>query len=432
MSLLDKMKISFGGSKMLKNEKKRIETLLVAICSFVYFVSYFSRKSFAAVMAGMISESVIDKVDGGFIGMGLFICYGAGQLISGYLGDKIRPRYLIILGVGTTCLCNLLMPLVTSPALMIVAWSVNGLAQAMLWPPIVKLLSENLNGEAFVRANLVVTSAAHVATILLYLFVPVCLEFFEWETVFFTASALALLSLPVFAIIMKLAVSGGVKDGVEDNSGKRVAQKGDGFGALLVKSGIIPVFLCIIMMGFLRDGIESWLPTLYSEAFKRDASESTLISVALPIFSIVMVSVTTAIHKKRFFANEVRSSLIFFVACALAGVPLYFIIGLDAAWARVLSLVLTMLISGAMHGCNFMLISCLPGRFAKVHRSATTSGLCNAFVYIGAALSMYGIASIAENLGWGATILSWIIIAVIGAIFCVLALRSYSGFLNEK
>ena len=418
--------------KMSDVKKKRIESLLVVICSFVYFVSYFSRKSFAAVMAGMISENVIDMVDGGFIGMGLFICYGAGQLISGYLGDKIKPRYLIMLGVGVTCICNLLMPLVSSPALMVVAWSVNGLAQAMLWPPIVKLLSENLDGESFVRANLVVTAAAHVATILLYLFVPVCLEFFDWETVFFTASALALLSVPAFALIMKKAIAGGVRDGVEARTDKKTSQKGDGYASLLLRSGIIPVFLCIIMMGFLRDGIESWLPTLYSQAFDREASESTLISVVLPIFSIIMVSVTTAIHKKRFFANEVRSSLVFFLGCAVVGLPLYFIIGIDALWARILSLVLTMLISGAMHGCNFMLISCLPGRFARVHRSATTSGFCNAFVYIGAALSMYGIAAIAENLGWNATILSWVVIAMVGAVFCVIALKSYSGFLDEK
>jgi hypothetical protein len=44
------------------------------------------------------------------------------------------------------------------------------------------------------------------------------------------------------------------------------------------------------MMGILRDGIESWLPTLYSEAFNRDASESILVSVALPIFSIISIS----------------------------------------------------------------------------------------------------------------------------------------------
>lgn len=422
----------FWRHKVSDIKKKKVETWLVAICSFVYFVSYFSRKSFAAAMAGMISEGVIDKVDGGFIGMGLFICYGAGQLISGYLGDKIKPRHLILLGVVTTCVCNLAMPLVKTPALMTVAWSLNGLAQAMLWPPIVKLLSENLETEAYVKANLIVTSAAHVATILLYLFVPVCLEFFAWETVFFTASALALLSVPVFAVIMKIAISGGIKDGVEAKTDKKTAQKGDGYMALLVKSGIIPVFVCVMMLGFLRDGIESWLPTLYSEAFGREASESTLISVVLPIFSILMMSFTTALHKTKFFGNEVRSALVLFGLSAVAGVPLYFIMGIDATWARMLSLAMTMLMSGAMHGCNLMLISCLPGRFAKAHRSATTSGLCNAFVYIGAALSMYGIAAIAENLGWNATILSWIVVAVIGVIASVLALKSYTGFIDEE
>ena len=97
---------------MLQKDKN-IERWLVAICSFVYFVSYFSRKSFAAAMVGMISESVIDKVDGGFIGMGLFVCYGVGQLISGYLGDRIKPKHLIMTGVVTTFVCNLLMVVCT-------------------------------------------------------------------------------------------------------------------------------------------------------------------------------------------------------------------------------------------------------------------------------------------------------------------------------
>ena len=418
---------------MSEQKKKKLEHLLVAICSFVYFVSYFSRKSFAAAMAGMIEARAIDKIEGGFIGMGLFICYGAGQLISGYLGDRIKPKYMITFGVATSCVCNLLLPIVPNASLMIAVWAVNGLAQAMLWPPIVKLLSENLESEAFVRANLIVTSAAHIATVLLYLFVPICLEYFTWETVFYTASVLAFVSVPFFAVIMKIAIAGGVRDGVEKVENKeKLSHKEDGYVPLLFKSGIVPVFLCIIMMGFLRDGIDSWLPTLYAEAFGREASESTLVSVLLPVFSILMVSVATAMHKNPFFKNEVRSSLVLFLACCVLGAPLYFIIGLDTPWARMLSLLLTMLFSGAMHGCNFMLISCLPGRFARVHRSATTSGLCNAFVYIGAAVSMYGIALVAENFGWKMTILSWIAIAAVGAILSIFALKKYSSFIEGE
>lgn len=383
-------------------------------------------------MAGMLSDGVIDKVDGGLVGTGLFVAYGIGQLISGYLGDRIKPKYLITAGVVTTCVCNLLMPLVNSTSLMIAVWTVNGLAQAMLWPPIVKLLAENLDGEAFVRANLVVTAAAHLATILLYLFVPVCLEFFSWETVFFTASALAILSVPVFALVMKSAIRGGISDSVAPCKKERKLETSVGYFALLRKSGVIIIFLCIIAMGFLRDGIESWLPTLYSEAFSREASESTLISVVLPIFSIIAVSLATALHKKRFFANEVKSSLVLFSVCVVLGIALYFAIGVDAMWARLASLILTMLISGAMHACNFMLISCLPGRFATMHRSATTSGICNTFVYLGAAVSMYGIAAIADNLGWGATIISWVVIASLGALLCIPALGKYSDFVEKN
>ena len=382
-------------------------------------------------MVGMISDGVINKIDGGFIGMGLFICYGAGQLISGYLGDKIKPRYLIMLGVATTCICNGLMPLVKDPTPMIVAWSLNGIAQAMLWPPIVKLLSENLKNEAYVKANFIVTSAAHVATILLYLFVPVCLEVFSWETVFFTASALALLSVPVFAIIMGITIKGGIKDGVEVKAEKK-GERGDGYMALLSKSGIIPILVCVMMLGALRDGIESWLPTLYAEAFGRDASEAALVSVAIPIFSIIMVSFAARIHRVRFFNNEIRSSIACFAMSAVVGIPLRFLIDVDAGWARVLCLIIAMIMSGAMHSCNLMLISCLPGRFARFHRSATTSGICNAFVYIGSAISMYGIAEIAENLGWGATIVSWVGIAVVGTLFSFFSLKKYTRFLGEE
>ena len=416
---------------MSEVRKKRVEMWLVVVCSFVYFVSYFSRKSFAAVMVGMISDGVIDKVDGGFIGMGLFICYGAGQLISGYLGDKIKPRYLIMLGVGTTCICNGLMPLVEDPTLMIIAWSLNGLAQAMLWPPIIKLLSENLENEAYVKANFIVTSAAHVATVLLYLFVPVCLEIFSWEAVFFTASALALLSVPVFAIIMSVAIKGGIKDGVEVKTEKKSA-RGDGYMALLAKSGIFPILVCVMMLGALRDGIESWLPTLYAEAFNRDASEAALVSVAIPIFSIIMVSFAARIHRAKFFNNEIRSAIVCFATSVIVGIPLRFLIDVDAGWARGLSLVIAVIMCGAMHSCNLMLISCLPGRFARFHRSATTSGICNAFVYIGSAISMYGIAEIAENLGWGATVLTWTGIALVGTVFSLFALRKYTRFLGEE
>ena len=408
---------------------------IVAICSLVYFASYFTRKGFAATMAGMISAGVIDKSLGGFIGMGLFICYGVGQLISGYLGDKIKPRDRIFIGLGLSGACNLLMPLVPSAALMIPIWALNGLGQAMLWPPIVRMLADSLDHEAFVRANLLVTSAAHVSTIILYLYVPVCLEFFEWKTVFFTASSLALVTLVIFAVSMSALVKKSSTSSTEKTStptpvSTKTAEDFNVFIKRAMSAGFIPILICIVMMGFLRDGIESWLPTLYSEAFGRDASESVLVSVLLPIFSMLSISVITVLHKSALFGNEVRGSLVIFAASALTCIPLSMLIGSDNAAIRIVCLVLAALVCGFMHAINFLLISCLPGRFSAMGRSATASGLCNACVYIGAAISMYGIAA-TSAFGWNVTVITWIGISAVGVVATLIALKAYTTFIKK-
>jgi len=317
---------------------------------------------------------------------------------------------------------------------MIAVWGVNGLAQAMMWPPIVKILSEHLDNESYVRASLIVTSAAHIATILLYLFVPLCLVLWSWKTVFFVVSVLVLISTVIFILALryvlpKEAVVRRIEENAPSNSLKPGSLK---LSKALAESGIIPILGSIIACGFLRDGIESWLPTLYSEAFGRDASESVLLSVVLPIFSIVSISVVTALHKNALLNNEVRGSAMIFVISIVLCLPLALLINVETVAARIICLVLAALVCALMHGINFLLISCLPGRFASLGRSSSVGGLVNAFIYIGAAASMYGIAVVSENLGWGVTVALWAAVAAVGALLAAAAYRKYTHFISYK
>ena len=439
---------------MKATDKKDYSRLgIILLCSLVYFVSYFSRKDFAAAMAGMLSEEVLARSTAGLIGTMMFVFYGTGQLISGYLGDKIKPKYLIIIGLMTTGVCNLLMPIVPEWA-MIPVWGVNGLAQAMLWPPIVKILSQHLDHKTYVTANLVVTSAAHLATILLYVYVPLCLSFMSWQAVFFTASIIALCSVVIFAVVMRIILpensqvepisvatdehkSAGQKDEENENGAKTThatasLQQNKSIISIFRDSGVLTVFVCIIVCGFLRDGIESWLPTLYSEAFGRGASESILVSVILPIFSIASISLVTALHKNRLFGNEIVGSAILFGIALVCAIPLMIFVELDGAFFAVASLLLTAFICAAMHGVNFLLISCLPGRFSGTGRAATVGGVCNSCVYIGAAISTYGIAMLSKALGWRYTIAGWIALCALGIAFCFVSYKKYTAMLNAE
>lgn len=408
---------------------------IIFLCTLAYFASYFSRKTFSVVMVNMLDTEVLTKDIAGLIGTALFVFYGAGQLLSGYLGDRLQPKNLMFSGLMISAVCNLLLPLMPNGYLMIPVWAINGFAQALLWPPIVRILSDNLSHEKYVTANLIVTCGAHVSTIVLYLYAPLCISIMSWKLVFFTSTVFCIIAGAIFLVAMSLVLPKNseiidtLPEKTQENKVNAQENK-QSIYQILVKNGVLPIFVCIIAMGFMRDGIESWLPTLYSDVFEQTSENSILVSVALPIFSIISLFAVRAIHKGKVFNNEVRGAGILFGLSIVLCIPLCFLINVNNSACRILCLLLACVVCAFMHSCNFLLISCVPGRFAKTGRASTVGGLCNACTYIGAAVSMYGIALISDNLGWSATIISWIGICVLGVVFAIMSFAKYTRFLK--
>ena len=113
---------------------------LGALAWLVYFFSYVTRINFAAILVAFTQAENVSNAAASVITSVLFVTYGVGQLISGYLGDRIPPNKLIFGGLLTSVVCNVLMPQFSPniPA-MAAIWGVNGLAQAFMWPPLVKI-----------------------------------------------------------------------------------------------------------------------------------------------------------------------------------------------------------------------------------------------------------------------------------------------------
>ena len=404
---------------------------IVLMCTIAYFASYFSRKTFAVVMVEMLDKGVVQREVAGYIGVALFVFYGLGQLISGYLGDKLPAKYLMFSGLMVSAICNLLLPLCQNQYLMIPVWAVNGFAQALLWPPIVRILSDNLSHEKYVSANLVVTCGAHVSTIVLYILAPICISYMSWKSVFFASTIFCVVVGIIFLLAMCLILRESEPSEATKDKNVEGCVENTPLMTTFKRSGVLLIFLCIIAMGFMRDGIESWLPTLYSEAFGRDSSESILVSVALPIFSIISLFVVRIIHKGKVFNNEARGAGILFAISTVLCVPLAILINVQLVACRIICLLLAGIVCACMHSCNFLLISCVPGRFAHSGRASTIGGFCNACTYIGAAGSMYGIAMVSKHFGWVATVISWAFICLVGVLFAILAFKKYTAFLDE-
>jgi sugar phosphate permease len=293
----------------------------------------------------------------------------------------------------------------------------------------VRLLSENLAHEDYVLGNAMVTCAAHSATMILYLFVPACLQFFNWQTVFFVAATLAVIVFFVFVFGLRRVLP--EHPHAATKLFPKAKEKKQSYFSLLAAAGVIPLLLSVALQGYLRDGIDSWLPTLFSELFAVEAAGSTLLSVILPIFAIFSMFLSLKLHR-RLLKNEALGTGVLFGFSSLFALLLYFLIGTKGVFAGILTLLLAALITTCAHCCNFFLISCLPGHFARYGRAATTSGFCNAFTYLGSAASSSGIALIATYFDWRANVLSWVLLSTVGVLCSVLAYRRYTRFFRES
>ena len=95
---------------------------LAWLCTLTYFSSYLLRNNFAAMLVKICNDMGQPKTALAIVITALTVCYGGGQLISGFIGDRVNPRYMLSCGVAVASLCNVLLFFCTSVPAMAVVW----------------------------------------------------------------------------------------------------------------------------------------------------------------------------------------------------------------------------------------------------------------------------------------------------------------------
>ena len=390
------------------------------ILSIVYFASYITRINFAAIISSVIIDTGYLKSDLSIILVVLFITYGFGQIINGVLGDKVNPKKVISIGMILACVINLIFPLFSnSITIMSVLWGINGFAQAMLWPPIVRIMVSNLDEKQYNETTSKVIKSSSLGTIFVYLISPLMISLFNWQSVFILCAILGVISFIIWFTYQKR---------IEVNNEKNISKENSKF--ILPRQAIFPlIFICIaiILQGMLRDGITSWMPSYLIDVFNIKEELSILITLSQAILTLIALEVFSYLYKK-YFNNEVSCALFIFTLISLIILILLFTYDYNA----LISTILMALIIGSVHGINLMLVCHVPKRFKKYGNISTISGIINSFTYLGSAISTYGIALLVENNGWNLTILVWLIISILGLLSCFIAYKRWNKFYSDK
>ena len=396
---------------MSLNKTKSTENSLALLFAVTYMISYMTRINFGAIVSEMERATGISKELLSMSLTGSFITYGTGQIISGICGDKFSPKKLVSMGLLVTICMNLLIPVCKSPYQMLAVWCVNGFAQAFMWPPILRLMVALLTTEAYAKAAVKVSWGSSAGTIAMYLISPLLISLAGWRSVFLFSAVVGVLGLLLWN---RLAYE-------PQDMTSPAAPKSKPSAKGLFTPMMLFIMLAIVMQGMLRDGITTWMPSYIAETFNLSSIISILTGVVLPIFSILCSQATAALYRKK-LRNPLLCAGVIFGMGTVAALVLYFLSAKNAAISAFLAAVVT----GSMHGVNFMLVSILPPFFKKYGNVSTASGVLNSCTYIGSAASTYGIAVLSQSIGWGDTIGIWFLIALTGTALCLISIKPWA------
>lgn len=402
---------------------KRQIRLLEAMALLMYFSSYVTRINYAAVMVEIVAAESLATTDAALVVTATTICYGGGQLLSGFVGDKLNPRLLIFWGLLATVSCNLLLPLCTPQVpLMVALWGVNGLAQAFLWPPLVRLLNTALSEEQYSRLAPKISLSSSAGTLAVYLLSPLLITAVGWRWVFYLfAGFTALVALLWLTVTGRLL--GQVDWKAPPAQPVRPARSHGNVGkAALIMAALLPALLLMAaLQGVHRDGVTTWVPTLLSDSLHLPASRSILLVALLQVFPIISSLFTYPLLRR--FRDDVFLCMAACCGAALLCLLPLVLLSPDSALVSVLFLAP---VNMAVHITNTLQTVFCPRAFrGSPHLSLYTGGI-NFAVYVGSALSAWLLPHLADAAGWSAVLWAWVTIALLEggvALFCVLYKR---------
>ena len=407
-----------------------MEKLLFWLCWIAYFSTYIGRLNYSASLTGIILSEGFSKGQAGMIGTAFFFAYGAGQFVSGFLGDRLAPKKMVFTGLMVSGLCNLAMAGAKGSGLMTAVWCVNGLFQAFIWSPMIRLMYEYYKTETRMKACVSLNSSVPLGTMAAYGLTALVIWLSGWRTMFVLAGA-ALIGTSLFWItgmkrVERYAAESGKMTEMPSGETGGSAKAAVNWKSLLIQSGFLFLMMALFVQGALKDGVTTWVPTYISETYGLSAILAITSTMVIPVFNLLGVYLASFANL-HWFRNEVRTAGAFFVVSAAA----ILVLRLASGRSMAVSFLMLALATTAMMAVNTMLIAVLPSYFGVIGRASSVSGLLNSSVYAGGAVSTYGIGALSVALGWNATIVIWFLMAAFSAVICFLTVRKWIAYRKE-
>lgn len=402
-------------------QKKNGAGLLIFLGWLVYTTAYLGKVNYSANITQIVDFYGVTRAQAGTAPTFMFLAYGAGQVFNGLFCKKYNLKWMIFSSMLVSAAVNLIVAVTTNFAIIKWLWMVNGFALSILWPSLIRLLSENLPQKDVGRSGVIMGTTMSGGTLLIYGLSSLYAAFGKFKLAFYTAAIVVIVVAVIWLFLQKKATTlakSGMEEELEVSTEEApqerfVLQKGD-------KKLFLGTFgtLCFfaVSVNLIKDGLTTWVPSVLKESFAMSDSLSILLALLLPVLAMFGNALALGIHKK--LTDYVAQCVITFgVMLVLIGLILG---SLNLRLAAVM-LVGLICVSFLASSLNSLLTSIFPMFMRKMGNSGRMAGLINGFCYVGSTISSYGLGVVADHRGWTA-----VFSTLIGA--CALVCLTGAGY----
>lgn len=387
------------------------ENKIIFICWLAYTAAYVGRLNFNASIVAIISDLGVTKADAGLVSSFFFFAYGAGQLVNGILSKRYNAKVMIFISLICSAVFNLLMPLTGNISAMKFIWMGNGIVQSVLWSTLIKTLSDYVSDKKLPKAIVAMSTTVALGTLVAYGISSLSVNFGTWQAVFYIASVVLIISAFIW-----ITLFGKSPEKLEQ------AEKAKDEKIKTPRIVLLALFITAfagIANGFIKDGINTWVPSVLYEEFGVSQSFSILLTLFLPMVSTMGAAIAKKIHEK--IPSHAGMNFIFYTFSALLCSGILLSLKIHSIVAVMLCFIC---VACGMAMINNVITSMFALDYRRLLNAGFAAGLLNTFCYVGSTVTSYSLGAVAQSSGWNAVFLIMLGVCGCAAAICLIGIIS--------
>ena len=223
-----------------------------SLCSVSYLAVYIARNILGVLTPQMILGTTFTTENIGTLSSVFFITYAIGQLINGIIGDRIKAKYMISIGLFLAGIFNFTFALFDDTfTVPYISYLLMGFALSMIYGPMTKVVAENNSLIYATRCSVGYNFASLFGSPL----AGVLAALFLWHVVFYISGG-ALIIMGVLAFVLFTLFE---KQGLVKYNQFKKAEKSGGGIKVLIEREIIRFTLISVLTGLILHSIWAFL-----------------------------------------------------------------------------------------------------------------------------------------------------------------------------